>query len=362
VYRNTSVYQPIAILLAQQPPLSKTLSVENSSVHPITLANGFDAAPGDTLNTFAVDPDLRVGHAHNWQVLVQRDLPASLTIMATYLGTKGSRLLQELLPNTVPSGAANPCPACPLGFIYLTSNGHSNKQTGQLQLRRRLRSGLTATVQYALSKATDNAGAFTGVRLDGGAIAQDWQHPEAEEGTSTFDQRHLVTAQLQYTTGAGVRGRGMLDGVRGKLFNGWTVTSQLTAGSGLPLTPVYLTSVAGTGVTGTIRPDVVPAPAGSLPEGFYVNPSAYAPPAPGRWGNAKRNSITGPRQFSFDAGVGRSFLRGDRLTFDWRINANNLLNRVTYANVNTIVGSPQFGLPTLANPMRKLQSSLRVRF
>jgi hypothetical protein len=26
------------------------------------------------------------------------------------------------------------------------------------------------------------------------------------------------------------------------------------------------------------------------------------------------------------------------------------------------VGSPQFGLPTLANPMRKLQSSLRVRF
>jgi hypothetical protein len=30
--------------------------------------------------------------------------------------------------------------------------------------------------------------------------------------------------------------------------------------------------------------------------------------------------------------------------------------------VNTVVGSPQFGLPTLANPMRKIQSSLRVRF
>jgi len=35
---------------------------------------------------------------------------------------------------------------------------------------------------------------------------------------------------------------------------------------------------------------------------------------------------------------------------------------VTFAAVNTIVGSPQFGLATQANPMRKVQSSLRVRF
>ena len=362
IYRNTSVYQPIAILLAQQPPLSTTLSVENSAANPLTLAKGFVAVPGEASNTFAVDPDFRVGYAHNWQVLVQRDLPASLTMTATYLGTKGSHLLQEFLPNTVPLGAANPCPTCPEGFIYLTSNGHSNKQTGQLQLRRRLRNGLTATIQYALSKATDDAGAFTGVRLDGASIAQDWQHLEAEEGPSNFDQRHLLTAQFQYTTGVGVSGGGMLDGMRGRLFNGWTITSQLTAGSGLPLTPVYLTSVAGTGVTGTIRPDVIDVPDGSVPDGYFVNPSAYAAPAPGRWGDAGRNSITGPRQFLFDAGIGRSFLWGDRLTFDWRINATNVLNRVTYANVNTIVGSPQFGLPTLANPMRKLQSTLRIRF
>jgi len=361
IYRNTSVYEPIARLLAQQPPLSNAWSVETSAAHPLTLANAF-AMPGATTNTFAVDPGLRVGYGHNWQVLVQRDLPASLTITATYLGTKGSHLLQEFLPNTVPLGAVNPCSTCPEGFVYLTSDGHSNKHTGQIQLRRRLRNGLTAMVQYALSKATDDAGAFTGVRLDGAAIAQDWQHLEAEEGPSNFDQRHLLTAQLQYTTGVGVSGGGMLDGVRGTLFNGWTVTSQLTAGSGLPLTPVYLTSVAGTGVTGTIRANVTSAVSDAVPSGFFVNPSAYTAPTPGQWGNAGRNSITGPRQFSFDAGLGRSFLWGDRLTLDWRINAANVLNRVTYANVNTIVGSPQFGLPTLANPMRKVQSTLRVRF
>ena len=361
IYRNTSVYQPIAMLLAQQPPLSKTLSVETSAANPLTLANGFTGVPSTTLNTFAVDPDFRVGYAHNWQILAQRDLPASLTLTATYLGTHGSHLMQEFLPNTVPAGAVNPCVACPAGFVYLTSNGRSDRHTGQLQLRRRLRNGLTASVQYAASKAMDDAGAFSGVSTSGSAIAQDWLHPDAEWAPSNFDQRHLVTAQLQYTSGAGVSGGGIMDGRAAKFFRGWTLTSQLTAGSGLPLTPVHLTSVAGTGVTGTIRASVTGAPA-DAPEGFYVNPAAYTAPAPGQWGNAGRNSIIGPRVFSLDAGVGRTFLRGDRLNLDWRMNATNILNRVTYAAVNAIVGSSQFGLPTIANPMRKVNSSLRVRF
>jgi hypothetical protein len=371
IYRNTAVYQPIALLLAQQPPLSKTLSVETSAANPLTLANGFTAAPNTTLNTFAVDPGFRVGYAHNWQVLAQRDLPGSLTITATYLGTHGSHLMQEVLPNTVPIGAPNPCAACPPagasaaagpeGFVYLTSNGHSDRNTGQLQLRRRLRNGLTASVQYALSKAMDDAGAFTGVNTSGPAIAQDWRNPEAEWSPSNFDQRHLLTAQVQYTSGAGVTGGGLTDGALAKLLRGWTLTSQLTAGSGLPFTPVYLVPVPGTGVTGSIRASTTGATA-DAPDGYYLNPLAYAAPAAGQWGNAGRNSITGPRQFSLDAGLGRTFLWGDRLNLDWRLNATNVLNRVTYAMVNAYVGSPQFGLPTIANPMRKIQGTLRLRF
>jgi hypothetical protein len=125
---------------------------------------------------------------------------------------------------------------------------------------------------------------------------------------------------------------------------------------------VYLTSVAGTGVTGSLRPDIVSGTTGSIPDGYFADPAAYAAPAPGQWGTAGRNSVTGPALFAFDAGVGRSFLWGDRLTLDWRINATNVLNRVTYANVNVIAGSPQFGLPTVANPMRKIQTSIRMRF
>jgi len=362
IYRNSSVYQALTLLLAQQPPLSTTISVESSAAHPLTLANGFVAAATGTPNTFAVDPDFRVGYAHNWQLLAQRDLPASLTITATYLGTKSSHLMQEFLPNTYPIGAGNPCPSCPSGFVYLTSNGSSTRHAGQLLLRRRLRNGVTASAQYTLAKATDDAAAaFTGVSLGGVAIAQDWLDLDAERSASNFDQRHLLTAQLQFTSGVGIGGGALATGMRGSLLKGWTVTSQLTTGSGLPLTPVVLTSVPGTGVVGTLRADRVSG-VDAVSPGAYANPAAYVLPAAGRWGNAGRNSIRGPAQFSMNASLGRSFLWGDRFTLDWRFDATNVLNRVTFANVNTIVGSPQFGLPIQANTMRKLQSSLRWRF
>jgi hypothetical protein len=269
--------------------------------------------------------------------------------------------MQQFLPNTFPSGAQNACPTCPAGFVYLASNGTSARHAGQIQLRRRLRNGLSATTIYTLARATDDAAAFAGANLAGAAIAQDWLNLDAERGPSNFDQRHLVTAQLEYTTGVGVSGGALLSGLKGALVKGWTLTSQLSVGSGLPLTPVYLTPVRGTGVTGTIRADLTGAEL-TPAAGYYLNPSAYAPPATGQWGDAGRNSVTGPSQFSLNAGVSRTFPWGDRMNLDWRIDATNVLNRVTYASVNTLIGSPQFGLPSRANPMRKLQTSLRLRF
>jgi hypothetical protein len=63
-----------------------------------------------------------------------------------------------------------------------------------------------------------------------------------------------------------------------------------------------------------------------------------------------------------DAGLTRTFLMGDRLQVDWRIDGRNILNRVTFSNINTFVGNPQFGLATFANQMRKLTTTVRLRF
>ena len=51
--------------------------------------------PAITPNTFAVNPDFRVGYSQNWQLSVQRDLPGSLVMTATYLGIKGTGARQQ---------------------------------------------------------------------------------------------------------------------------------------------------------------------------------------------------------------------------------------------------------------------------
>jgi hypothetical protein len=362
IYRNTNVYQSIATQLAQQPPLSRTFSVENSGANPATLANAFTAAaPQNAINTYAVDPNLRVGYAQNWNASVQRDLPASLTVTASYLGTHGNHLLQQFLPNSYALGAVNPCPTCPVGFIYLVSDGFSNRHAGQLQIRRRLRNGLTWTGNYTLSKAVDNSTAFNGPTQSGTSIAQDWRDLDAEIGPSSFDQRHLLTGQVQYTTGVGVGGGALLSGLKGSLIKGWTVTANMDAGSGRPVTPVVQTQIPGTGVLGALRAERTSESTSNIPDGFYFNPTAYTLPV-GHFGSAGRNSERGPKQFNLNMNVTRTFVLTQRFNMDWRVDVTNLLNRVTYSAIGTAIGSTQFGLPIAANSMRRIQTSVRLRF
>jgi hypothetical protein len=114
-------------------------------------------------------------------------------------------------------------------------------------------------------------------------------------------------------------------------------------------------------VTGPIRPDYTGAPLYAAPAGLFLNPAAVAAPALGHWGNAGRNSITGPDMFSLNASMGRTFRLSDRSSADVRFDATNALNHVTYGSwIATTSG--QFGLPTNPSAMRTMQGSLRVRF
>lgn len=362
LYRNLGVYQPIGLLLAQQPPYVKSFSVQSTAQAPLTLASPF---PGSiaAAKTFDIDPNFRAGYAHSWTLSAQRDLPASLTVIAAYFGDKGSHLIQASLPNTYPAGAVNPCASCPTGYVFMTSGGSSLRNAGQFTLRRRLYAGFTATAQYTIAKSTDNVATFSNTSVAPGAlaIAQNWLDLDAERGPSSFDQRHLFSLQAQYSTGVGVAGGTLVDGFWGALYKDWTITSQLTAGSGLPLTPISFSAVAGTGVVG-VRPSLTGISSKPAAPGSYANAAAFVAPAAGTWGNAGRNSLRGPSQLSFDASIARTFRLKGRLSLDYRLAATNLLNRVTFAAINTVITSSQFGLPTVANQMRRIQMTFRLRF
>ncbi len=374
---DTSVYQSIAMLMAQQEPLSKSLTVQNSAACPLTLANGFNSCPTTTADTFAIDPNYRVGYVQNWQASIQRDLPWSLQMTATYTGFKGTRGAQEFLPNTNAPGAPNPCPTCPVGFAFLTSNGNSNRESGNLQLRRRLRAGLTATLTYTYSKSIDDDSTIGGLGAAGGGggcsvCAQDWTHLNGQRGLSTFDQRHLVNFTWQYTTGMGIGGKSLMSGWKGRLYKEWTLQNVVTWGTGLPLTPLISEIVPGTGFSGTLRPDLVPGTsiyATGSPNQF-LNINAFALPPSGQFGTAGRDSITGPQQFSLNASLARSFHLKDRYSLSVEFDANNFLNHVTYTSYITNISqlgttaalNPAFGTAAGTNSMRKIVSIVRLRF
>jgi len=371
VYDDTSVYQSTASQMAQQAPLPnyKSFTVQNSTTCPLTLANGFNCA---SAATFGVDPNFRVGYAQTWQLAVQRDLPGALQMTVTYLGVKGTRGVQAYLPNTFPIGATNPCSTCTSGFTYRSSNGNSKRESGSVQLRRRLRSGFTASAQYTFSKSIDDdsvlggqgpiAAGATSQNLASGSIAQNWLNLSGERSLSNFDQRHLLNAQVQYTSGMGLGGGSLMSGWRGRILKDWTALGQVVVGTGLPETPIYGAFTAGSGIYGTIRPNRTTASIYAAPAGKFLNPAAYTAPTAGQWGNAGRNSITGPGQLSFNASLARTFRLTKRFNLDFRIDSTNLLNHVVFTSYNTTITSSQFGAPAAANTMRSLQATTRLRF
>jgi trimeric autotransporter adhesin len=118
----------------------------------------------------------------------------------------------------------------------------------------------------------------------------------------------------------------------------------------------------GTGVTGSIRANYTGASVHAAPAGLFLNSAAFTAPAAGQWGDAGRDSITGPHQFTLNASAARTFRMTNRFNLDLHIDATNLLNHVNFTSWNTTVTSTQYGLPVAANPMRSLQTTLRLRF
>ena len=258
-----------------------------------------------------------------------------------------------------------------MGFEYRTSGGNSTRESGQVQLRRRLRSGFTASLVYTYSKSIDDdavlggqghATASEGSTSGAAAIAQNWLNPRAERGLSTFDQRNLLNAQAQYTSGQGLGGGDLMRGWSGRLLKEWTVLTTIAYGTGLPETPSYLSAVPGTGFTGTIRPNPTGAPIYLSSAGVHLNTAAYTAPLTGQWGTAGRDSITGPSAFSLDSSLERTFRLNTKLNLTVRVDASNMLNHGVFTGWFTTVNSTQFGLPAAVNPMRSLQTTIRLRF
>jgi hypothetical protein len=335
----------------------------------LTLANGFGPA-GSTfgcsteesvLNNYAVDPKYRLGMVQVYNLNIQRTIPLGIVLNFGYNGAKGSNLDVVGSPNGTPSGVTTPGIE---PFDYEESGAGSHANSLVVSAQKRQQKGVALGVTYTYSHSIDNA---SGVGGSVGSAVQNLFDLAAEEGNSSFDQRHNLTGNWVYELPVGPN-RAFLNkgGVMAKILDGYSVSGSFTFTSGSFLTPSYANneSEAATGNVYQQRPNrIVSQPLkgpGTVKE--FFNTSAFAAPASGQYGSASPGSIEGPGTVSVNASLSRTIDFGDTRSFEARVTATNVFNTVQYSGINTTLGTPNFGEVTSAASMRTLQVQARYRF
>lgn len=376
IYYNTQAYNPFATQLAQQPPFAvASYSLNGTALNPILIAAGF-CTPGqsatnscpssqDVTNTYAVDRFYQVPYAQTWNFSIQHELFHGIVTETTYLGTKGTHLNVQTLPNESPE-SLTPEQRTQLGnavgFTYNSSAGNSIFNALQVRVQQRFRGGISWMFHYTYSRSIDDSSTFGGV---GNTVAQNWLDLAAERGLSSFNRNQVLTGSWVFTSPIGAPGsRFASDSLTARLLKDWQLSGGLTAETGTPLTARVLGNsavLAQTSGVGSERADATGAPVSSG-SGFF-NLAAFVVPLPGTYGNAGRNTIPGPDLGSLNLNFGRSFkLDESRRRLEIQFAANNALNQVNFTNVNTVVNSINYGAPLATSAMRSVSLIGRFRF
>lgn len=364
---NESIYQQLAFEMANQPPFALAESNLTSASNVLTLENGFPSgAVNIAQNTYAVDPNYRVGYAQIWDLSIQREFPGGWMIDAYYTGTKGTHLDMQLAPHSLPPGSPLASTATSANsFIFDTSGANSIFNAGHLTVRKRPTHGLMIIGDYTFGKSIDDAST-----IGGGAttVVQNDANIAAERGLSSFDVRQQFRGMFFYQLPFGTTQHWAHGGWQKDLFGNYRLNGVLTMNSGTPFTAHILgaaTNNTATGASFPLRADQIASGCGgpgTLTD--FFNTAAFTVPAPGEYGDAGRNTICGPGMFNINLGLDRNFIFGSeqQRQLDVRWEVNNLTNTPHYTGLDTVVNSATYGRVTSVGSMRSMDVTMRISF
>jgi hypothetical protein len=365
IFYNGSAYGELPGHLASQPPFAQSQSILASLDYALRLATGFTSANNKTINnSFAIDRYYKDGYAQTWNFAFEQNLSKTWALELGYMGTKGTRLDVERAPNRALPGSPLTAEDRRLidnavGFTYETSDGNSIFHAGQARLTRKLSKGVSIQALYTYSKSIDDASV-----LGGGAavVAQNYNDLRAERGLSTFDQRQSFNLGFTAQSPVGKNVPLASPALTG-ILRSWIVAGNIAAMSGLPYTARVLGSLSDSGGSGNFGASRADATGVGVSGGSgFFNKAAFAPPALGAFGDAGRDTIPGPSRFSMNLSLTRSFHATERNHIEIRIDATNLTNTAIYSNFGTVLNALNYGLPTMALPMRTFKATLRYKF
>ena len=359
---NSGSYSTIARQMVSQPPFATTNTSIGSPEAPLTITDPFAAAkPNETTNNYGINKSYDLGLVQTWNADISRDLNQVWNVGAGYTHTRGTSLDIVRAPNRGPDGlrieGVQP-------FLWQSSEGASRLHAATFRMRRRPVRGIGGGLTYTLARSRDNASTIGG---GGTVVAQDDRNLDAEWGRSSFDRTHQLSADGSIELPFGPN-RPWLNngGFWGALLSDWRVAATFVWQSGTPYTARVVGAAADVarGTNGTLRADYNgdPIPLADPTIDRFFNTSAFSVPVTGTFGNSPRNLIVGPGSRLLNAQFARDVRLGGTRVVSLQVNANNLLNLVNYAAIDTSVNSPTFGQVLSVRPMRTVQFTVRFRF
>jgi hypothetical protein len=334
----------------------------------------------------------------NWNLSVQRELPANFLVSATYLGSQATHLWTrearndalfvpgvgnangncflngQAVPYRVAAGAPcsvagntnarralaliNPAEAAFYNRVSARTDGGTQQYHGLLlSTQRQAAQGINVGLNYTWSHCIGddpNANA-SGV---GGTGFLDPNDRRRDRGNCASDRRHLLNTTMVLSTPE------FANSALRKVASGWRLSSIYRFSTGSFLTINTGRDILLSGQAGNQRVNqILEDPYGdrsSLTNYFNVN--AFAQPATGSIGNTGRNMVEGPSTWQFDVALSRGFRLGETQRLEFRAEAFNVTNSLIRKDPVTSFASNIFGQIRSAGDPRVVQFALKYAF
>ena len=316
---------------------------------------------------------------YNWNITYEYQLRPDTVVHASYVGTRGTHLRQDVNLNpavyTACSSASTQArrPYQPFGTIYQNQNTGANNYNGlQLSFEKRPAGGsgilnqITLLANYTYSKATDYGlsenGGITdiGSSIGSGMSYYDPRQHAFETGPASFDHTHNFVASFVWNLPKMTGSNAALRTVAG----GWQWTGLYNITTGDPLTILAGTDISQTN-NGSDRMDFVgsgslgqigtptPCPVGTPTNVIHCKPFlntvagvVFAKPAAGTYGNSGKGTWRGPTLWNANMGLFKTFTplaSHENINFQFRGEFFNLFNHPQISDPNVTFSNGTFG-------------------
>ena len=341
-----------------------------------TLSAGFGAVPvGGAANTAVTyfDPGRETGYSQQFNIGVQRQLPASMVVEVTGLGNLSRKLpgsnlsVDQILPSvlgpTADTQAFRPYAQFSNVSIQSPTIGESNYYAALVRIEKRYSHGFNFGASYTFSKFLDNTDEVGSALGSTNGPYSNYYNRRADYGPSGNDVNHRLSLNWVYEFPFGKGKRWLSASPLGQVLGGWSLGNVATVQSGAPLTVVTQTNNCNCFSAGSQRPNVVGSTGvASRSVSQWFNTAAFAQPAAFTFGNEGVGVLRSAGLIDFDFSVLRKFRLTERAHMELRGEFFNAFNHTNLGNPGLSFGSAAFGVISASGPARQIEIGARFAF